>query len=371
MESSKHRKPAQGTAQTEKPLASLYSPQTIQAMSNAVSGGVILTDTQHRISLMNNVACKIFSTTAREAFGKLYSEIVSEKNLLVAIEKAITNLGDHYRSDFTLTGNRPNTTTLYKAEIMVLKDSESVFEGLFITLTDLNYARELNRLKTEFVSAAAHELRTPLTSIKGFSEILLTRENLAPEEQEKFLTHINRQADNLMQIINDLLDISHFEAGQSFYLNKQMCRVGDAIRMVTQPFIDKNPNHDFLIITPAEIIEVMLDKEKMAKVLTHLLDNSVKYSPDGGTIRVSGNLSNGEYHIGVEDEGIGMNPYQLDRIFDKFYRGDNSNKVTEGTGLGMNIVKNIVEAHGGRVHVESSVGRGTKVLLRIPCTNCS
>jgi signal transduction histidine kinase len=231
---------------------------------------------------------------------------------------------------------------------------------------DVTHKREIDRMKTEFLSTAAHELRTPLTSIQGFSEILLTKDDLEPGEHGKFLTYINDQAIGLAAIVNDLLDISRIESGKGLELNKTPCGVGDCVRRIVPYFEIQSPKHEFEIALSEEDTELIVDKDKITQVLENIIGNAVKYSPDGGLVRVTGQLSEGYYRISIEDQGMGMTPEQVDEIFEKFYRADASNTAIQGTGLGMTIVKYIVEAHGGEVWVESEVGKGTTVSFTIP-----
>jgi len=230
----------------------------------------------------------------------------------------------------------------------------------------VTHEREIDRMKTEFISTAAHELRTPLTSIQGFSEILLQRENLDGKEKNKFLTYINRQAENLAAIINDLLDLSRIESGQSFVLEKEPCSFHKIADEVVDIFKRQSERHRFKIEFINEPEYMYFDKDKIFQVFRNLISNSVKYSSDGGLIQIKGEIVQDHYQIIVQDEGIGMSPDQVNKIFDKFYRADASNTAVEGTGLGMSIVKYIVEAHGGKVWVESELNKGTIVFFTIP-----
>ncbi|MCK5032233.1 MAG: GHKL domain-containing protein, partial [Calditrichia bacterium] len=153
---------------------------------------------------------------------------------------------------------------------------------------------------------------------------------------------------------------------KSFVLEKSPCLFRQVIKDTAEPFISHSKIHMFDFNIPKKPIEIIIDREKMAQVLKNLLSNAVKYSPDGGVIQVSGAVKKDEYLVSIEDEGMGMTPEQVSKIFDKFYRADASNTAIEGTGLGMSIVKHIVEAHGGKVWVESEYGKGTKVTFTIP-----
>jgi signal transduction histidine kinase len=231
---------------------------------------------------------------------------------------------------------------------------------------DVTHEREVDRMKTEFISTAAHELRTPLTSIQGFSEILMTRDDLGTEEQRRFLSYINKQSVDLTHIINDLLDISRIESGRGFALNKTFFNTSDTITGILPYFQEYYTGHRFEATLFEEPLELYADKDKIEQVIKNLLSNSAKYSPDGGLIQVTERIRPGEYQVKIEDEGIGMTPEQLEQIFEKFYRVDASDMGVEGTGLGMTIVKYIVEAHKGEVKAESEPGKGTVMTFTIP-----
>ncbi|MBW1673287.1 MAG: HAMP domain-containing histidine kinase, partial [Deltaproteobacteria bacterium] len=195
--------------------------------------------------------------------------------------------------------------------------------------------------------------------------ILLTRDDIKEEEKEECLSIINKQAVNLAAIINDLLDISRIESGKGFTLNKVPCNIADMIRDIVPHFQTLFPKHSFDVVVPEESVEVMVDRQKMGQVLENILSNAVKYSPEGGLIQITGELLEDHYQVYIEDQGIGMTSEQVEKMFDKFYRADASTTAIPGTGLGMNIVQYLVEAHGGEVWVESELGKGTTVKFTI------
>jgi signal transduction histidine kinase len=223
----------------------------------------------------------------------------------------------------------------------------------------------MDRMKTEFITTAAHEFRTPLTSIQGFSELLLCRQ-LPPAEQKEFLTYIHDKAAVLTEIVNDLLDIARIEAGRGIPLRPSPCTARELVDQIL-PFIQSRPDRSrFQIDLAAPDTSLRVDRDKIGQVLENLLSNAVKYSPPLTPIRIAGAGTAGEYEITVIDRGIGMTPRQLERIFDKFYRADASNRAVGGVGLGMNIARSIVQAHGGRIWVESAPRQGTRAHFTLP-----
>lgn len=226
--------------------------------------------------------------------------------------------------------------------------------------------RESDRMKTEFISTAAHELRTPLTSILGFSQVLLGPETVSAAEQKEFIAYIHQRARALSDMVSDLLDISRIESGQGLALRREFCTAGELVIQLS-PFIQSGHEASrFELAISSETAPLRVDKGKMAQVFENLLSNAVKYSPPGSPIRITGEIAGENYRFSVADRGIGMTPEQAARVFNKFYRADASDTAVGGLGLGMSIVRNIVEAHGGRIWVESEPGRGTTVQFHLP-----
>jgi PAS domain S-box-containing protein len=226
--------------------------------------------------------------------------------------------------------------------------------------------RESDRMKSEFISTAAHELRTPLTSILGFSQILLSPENISAAEQKEFLSYIHQQAQALTGMVADLLDIARIESGQGLALRRECCTAGELVTQLASFMQSGDQRSRYQLAIASETALLLVDKAKMAEVFENLLSNAVKYSPPGSPIRIAGEIAGESYRFSVVDRGIGMTPEQVARVFDKFYRADASDTAIGGLGLGMSIVRNIVEAHGGNIWVESEPGRGTTVQFLIP-----
>lgn len=243
----------------------------------------------------------------------------------------------------------------------------SIGEKDIVILSDVTRERELDRLKSEFIATAAHELRTPLTSIIGFTEMLLNDKNLDQLRRDELLAIVYQKAEVLEKIVNDLLDLGRVESGRVIHLEKNPADirtlVASAVESYRQEFRDRRFDFDWPGPAPGKIL---VDTGKIGQVMENLLSNAVKFSPGGGPITVSASANAREVTIAVKDEGIGMNPEQVARVFDKFYRVDGSHTAVPGLGLGMAIAKGIVEAHGGRMRVESKTGAGTTVTFTLP-----
>lgn len=229
--------------------------------------------------------------------------------------------------------------------------------------------RELDRMKSELLSTVSHELRTPLGSIKGYATTLLTHEaKLDPEERREFLEIIDSEADRLRELIENLLDLSRIEAGV-LRIEPARARLGPLMREVARKVQLAAPDHQVEIDWPSDR-EVVADTRRVYQVVQNLLTNAVKYSPGGGRIRLTGAYSRRELRVSVGDEGLGLPPRELDRIFDRFHRvgGEVSSRVG-GTGLGLAICKALVDAHGGRIWAESEgEGCGSTFHFTVPCS---
>ena len=170
----------------------------------------------------------------------------------------------------------------------------------------------------------------------------------------------------MTNIINDLLDVSRIESGQSFVLVKKETAIGLLLQEVVLFFQEQGSGHHFHLQLEGQESFLDIDKEKIMQALQNVLSNGVKYSPEGGDITVTGKAQGQSYRIEISDQGIGMNPEQLAHIYDKFYRADSSNTAIGGTGLGMGIVRYIVEAHEGEINIQSQPGIGTTVAMTLP-----
>ncbi len=226
---------------------------------------------------------------------------------------------------------------------------------------------EANRLKAEVMSTLAHELRTPLTSIKGYSTMLLMEEiSFSPETQREFLKIIDEECNVLEDLIHDLLESSIIDAG-FLRLEIQPVRLPRLVREVVADFMHRSDIHRFVVDFPGDFPLVAADPQRITQVLRNLIDNAVKYSPDGGLIVVRGQVLTSEVVVSVADQGVGIAPEHLNRLFEKFFRVKTGlGRHVVGTGLGLPISRTIVESHGGRIWAESQVGQGTTLYFTIP-----
>ena len=313
----------------------------------SVADGLIVTDIYNRIILMNRAAEDLLGVRFSEVIDRPIEVALHDETLRELLKTTLERRGTGHQFDYELQGEDPEHPGILRARTSIIEGKDSKYSGVIIILSDVTLERELDRMKSEFISMAAHELRNPLTSIMGYSELLMIRDDIKEEERKKYISNINKQSVILAEIINDLLDVSRIESGKGFTLNKVPSDMFHIIREVTSSFQLQTDKHTFDIILPEEPVEVMLDREKMEQVLGNILSNAVKYSPEGGAIRLSAKklldfgIGDSEpeedekesafralhsaLEISIADQGIGMTPDQVQKIFDKFYRADTSN----------------------------------------------
>ncbi len=234
---------------------------------------------------------------------------------------------------------------------------------------DVTHETEVERLKSEFLSTAAHELRTPLANIYGFAEILLNQE-FDEKSRQEFLQIIYRQSHVMSLLINELLDLSRIEARHAKDFAPANISALALVEEVVASFNRPPGRAAPLIRAPADDLLIYVDHNKARQALVNLLSNAYKYSPEGGEVHIAidqAGTADGmpRVAIGICDQGIGMTPQQTSHVFERFYRANRTSKIS-GTGLGMSIVKEIVELHGGSVSVDSTLGKGTCVSLLLP-----
>jgi PAS domain S-box-containing protein len=346
-------------------VATRQARDRIGAILEAVGQGLIVTDQRGRVMHLSPSAERLLGVRQSSAVPQYLPELFSDGRVAQRVAAVMHNPEEQNSFEFDLAGNHGNPPRTIQARVSVMRDAAMVLQGFILVLHDVTREREVDRMKTEFISTAAHELRTPLTSIQGFSEILLSREGWRAEERRDMLQAIHAQAQILSMVVTDLLDVARIESGAGFVLNRRDCRLTDLVQQAIFHVPHRSGWHRFEIDIAGDAATVHCDMVKMRQILENLLSNAIKYSPAGGSVKIAARRDGEEILLSVQDQGIGMAPEQVQRVFDKFYRADVSNSAIEGVGLGMSIVREIVHAHGWRIWIESMPGRGTTVFLSL------
>jgi signal transduction histidine kinase len=227
--------------------------------------------------------------------------------------------------------------------------------------------RESERMKTELVNIVSHELRTPLASVLGFTALLLKRE-FDPPTRRHSLGIVDAQARRLAALLEDLLDVQRIEH-EGVELAAERVDVAGLLAEQAQLYAAQSPKHKVEVDVTERPLTVRADPNRLAQVVGNLLSNAIKYSPEGGRVEVRAQRSDGGVRIAVRDEGLGIPEDQQGRIFTKFFRGDAGATGITGTGLGLAVSRQIVEAHGGSIGFDSDPGAGTTFWLELPQSN--
>lgn len=228
-------------------------------------------------------------------------------------------------------------------------------------------AQETNRLRSEVMAALSHELRTPLAAIKGYATALMIDEVAWPEEKRhEFLRLIDQETDNLEGMISDMLDSSLIDVGQ-LEIELQPLRLSRMIEEIADEMLHHADGHNFAIDFPPNFPIVDADPRRIRQVLRNIIDNAIKYAPNGGLIIIRGEVRPADVVISIADQGVGISPEDMVPLFDKYFRVKAPTGYhVPGTGLGLPVSRAIIEAHGGRIWAESAVGEGTTLHFSIP-----
>jgi signal transduction histidine kinase len=249
-----------------------------------------------------------------------------------------------------------------------MRNAQQHVIGAVVTFQDITQRKEINRMKDELISTVSHELRTPLTSLRGFTELMLKR-NFSVEKQREFLDIMHAESKRLTNLINDFLDIQRIEAGRQPYTFTAVDlapRIADVLKV----FVKAEGPHPIHVEIPARLPAVCADGDRLHQVMENLLSNAIKFSPRGGEVIVGAQAENDEVTVWVTDHGIGIPAEALPKLFNKFYRVDNSEtRKIGGAGLGLALIKDIVLAHRGRIWVKSIFGKGSTFFFTLPVAN--
>ncbi len=346
--------------------------ETIFALS---PDGFVSFDASHCVNYVSPAFSRLSGLSTQSVLGlnevefsdRLASACVPTSRFIGIASMTANQIGEqdsdkHYKNTIVPAG--PGNKVLRIA----LRKGSSDSVSQILHVRNVTHETEVENLKNEFLATAAHDLRTPMASILGFSEVLL-HNDFNEDERHEMTAIIHRQSVLIANIIDDLLDLARIEArrGDDFVLED-----ADICDLVTKTIHDfKAPEHrDGPVVAAASgPLHVKVDCGKIQQALINIISNAYKYSPEGGVVSINfiTKFEQGRQLVGfsVIDHGIGMTAEQLERVFERFYRADTSGQIP-GTGLGMNIVKEIIEFHHGRVDVESSVGKGTTVTVLLP-----
>jgi PAS domain S-box-containing protein len=345
---------------------------TLTSVMDSMVDGLILVDTGGKISYWNPRASEFLGIPAAAALGRPAMGIARRIAMgSTDPERVSGQLADallHFQSfpviEYQLL--RPRARAV-QSLLFPIGGNSGEDLGFGITLRDVSREKELDEMKLQLLSTVSHELRTPLSSIKGFTTSLL-REDVTWDEktQRDFLQIIDAESDRLSELISNLLDMSRIDAG-TLAMETEEIRLGTLLREAIEAAKPQAPKHVFNLEIPARLPMLSADPRRIRQVLRNLLENAVKYSPRGGAVAVAARYDIESVTVSVADEGMGISPEYQERVFERFFQVDSaSTRRVGGSGLGLAISRSIVEAHGGRVWVESEPGEGSTFFFTLP-----
>jgi len=355
-----------GTASAALSSAELYQNVALEkersvAILSNIADGIVAVDREGKVVLWNAAAERITGVPTPEALERTPSEV---------LQRDLESDRESPAGERLVSIRRGGEEIWLSLTEAIMLDPAGAVAGRIFAFRDISAERVVEEMKSEFVSNVSRELRSPLTSIYGFAETLLRDDVLfGEEERATFLGYIASEAGRLTAIVDRLLAVARLDSGD---LQVQLAPidvsavVSEVVSSAKQSFV--LAGHQFVLDLPPEPLSVTADREKLRQIVTDLVDNAVKYSPEGGTVRVAARRRDDAVEVSVDDEGIGIPEAEQNRIFAKFYRAESGGRDLEsgGTGLGLFIAKELLAAMRGRIWVRSREGEGSSFVFSLP-----
>lgn len=333
-------------------------------ITDYLTDGLLVFDNNSRLSLVNPQVERLFEVRKE----KILRKSILELNRFPGFKPLVSLLGGEIREFFRKELRIRVNFILEITTVPMIVKEEKV--GTLVVLHNVTREKLVDRMKSEFVTLAAHQLRTPLSAVKWSLRMLLDEDlGKLSEEQKKFLQDTYKTNEKMIFLVNSLLNVSEIEEGK--YLSKiVLSSIEDIIQSIVDAYKKEIERRKlrFEFKKPKEQLpKLMLDVEKMRIAIKNIFDNALKYTLPGGKVSISLRRDEKEIEVQIQDTGVGILQYQQEKVFTKFFRGASIIKMeTEGTGLGLFISKNIIEAHGGRIWFESEEGKGSTFYFTIP-----
>ena len=334
----------------------------------AFAQGYLLVDTEGRVVTLGSRALELLGVSERQASGRHISEVLR----LDGVENAIFDGADSVLSRCLSTGAEFNgpisglrVETAGGPRYLNIQIRRMRWGGALVLVSDVAAVREVLDAHDALVSVTSHELKTPLTAIKAMSELLLAYE-LGDEERREMIEDIFKQAERLEMLIKEILDASQLDSGR-VQMDFMDVDLTSAIGEVFSDLETQINGRKLSVKLQRDLPRVKADPAKLRQILVNLISNAIKYSPDSSAVVVQATPHEDWVRVSIKDHGIGIKKEDRDRLFKKFQRiPDPSNRKTAGTGLGLYIVKGLVELHGGEVEVNSTYGKGSTFSFTLP-----
>lgn len=341
----------------------------LEAVVRGIGDGVIVTDPHEHLVMANPIAARVFRLGDELASSTPLSEAVNHTGLIEVIRETVEGDGQPVIREIEIATKRGDEQRTFQALAAPVLGEKGRPRGVVTVLRDITSQKELERLKSNFLSVVSHELKTPLHSIKGFVDIILMgKTGEVNDLQRDFLGTVKDQTVQLQNLINDLLEFSRLESGE-IRIRPEKLAITSLVQRVVDKFtlLASEGGIQLQAIMPDELDTVEADPFRLEQVVSNLVDNALKFTPAGGTVTITGADRGDQVQVSVHDNGIGIPLTEQARIFDRFYQVDASaTRAYPGTGLGLTICKHIIEHHGGRIWVESDGEKNSTFIFTLP-----
>jgi two-component system, OmpR family, phosphate regulon sensor histidine kinase PhoR len=346
----------------------------VEAILGSLKDAVLVTDTFNELTLANPSAAHVLGIDLAKSEHRDIGQLISDERLRELIDEVrqsgSVSKQKHVEHTLTPRGEQGDPPHTFDVTLACLPDQKQGVGGVVTILRDITREKEISQMKTDFVSQASHELRTPLASINAYLEMLLDAEARDEASRQEFYQIIKSEVDRICRLIDNMLNISRIEAG-IVTIDREDVDFAKVVSEVVETMQPQAKTKNIMLIEKSGplVYTASADHDMMHQVVMNLVSNAIKYTPDGGraTVTVENDDTSRSVLVTIADTGLGIPPDAIDKIFDKFYRIENYKRVAKGTGLGLNLVKHIVETvHQGKVGVTSQLGMGSKFWFSIP-----
>ena len=331
----------------------------LEAVISALTGAILAIDDNMKVLFFNNQATLLFSSKRRLQKKQLYlSELVRNPDILDLYSKCLKT-GQVLRKSISLSAfEMEEEPSVYEITVAPFKTKDHKISGAVALFYDITNIRNTEKIQSDFITNVSHELRTPLTAVQGYVEILLEQET--NQKSQKFLGIIKRNVERLVSLLNHFLELSQME--ESDELKKDTIETEKITRSILEDLHIKT--HEVKVHIKQKTVQA--DRDFLKQILYNLIENARKYTPQGSLIEISWLKKENKILLKIEDNGPGISPRHKARLFEKFYRVDPSRSEIKGAGIGLSIVKQLMEKHGGDIHLESKPGKGTVFICSFP-----
>lgn len=346
--------------------------QRLDAILDSVADGILILSQDHSIERSNPAFARLFGKPVNEIVGRNHNDVIRWAEIAHG-----PTLDEAEAGGWPLT---PNATLYVEGDLLLangdklpvgvtyapLKSPDNKLLNLIASVRDVTHFRQAEEMQITFMSVISHELKTPVALIKGYVATL-RRDDVSWDREtvEDSLAVIEEEADHLNELIENLLDASRLEVGV-LAIDAIDLSLEHLAQRLAERFRTQSENHDFVVDFPEDFPIILADERRIGQVILNMLSNAVKYSPEGGQIRITGETRAEQVIICIEDQGPGIAHGDIPHIFDRFYRADKAQRNTKGTGLGLYLSRAIIEAHKGTIWVDPAPESGARICFSLP-----